>query len=65
VSTTTTTTLHLPRATGAIEPYTPGAPSPYEHPHDPPQTRVCFAAAHVVADPLAPGDPDGPAQLDW
>jgi hypothetical protein len=65
VSTTTTTTLNLPRPTGAIEPYTPGAPSPYEHPHDPPQTRVCFAAAHVVADPLAPGDPDGPAQLDW
>jgi hypothetical protein len=26
---------------------------------------VCYAAAHVVADPLAGGDPTGPAQLDW
>ena len=24
-----------------------------------------YAAAHVVADPLAGGDPTGPAQLDW
>ena len=30
-----------------------------------PRTRVCYAAAHVVADPLAGGDPTGPAQLDW
>jgi hypothetical protein len=30
-----------------------------------PRTRVAYAAAHVVADPLAPGDPTGPAQLDW
>jgi hypothetical protein len=61
----TATTLNLPREDGAIEPYTPGAPSPYETHHDPPRTRVCFAAAHVVADPLASGDPGGPAQLDW
>jgi hypothetical protein len=63
--TTTTTALNLPRASGAIEPYTPGPPSPYAATHDPPRTRVAFAAAHVVADPLAPGDPDGPARLDW
>src|ERR1700712_2962114 len=30
-----------------------------------PLSRVCYAAAHVVADPLAGGDPTGPAQLDW
>jgi hypothetical protein len=65
MSTTTATTLNLPRQSGAIAPYTPGAPSPYETHHDPPRSRVCFAAAHVVADPLAPGDPGGPAQLDW
>jgi hypothetical protein len=64
-STATTTALNLPRASGAIEPYSPGAPSPYTTPHPPSRTRVCFAAAHVVADPLAPGDPDGPARLDW
>ena len=59
------TALRLPRAGGAIEPYAPGAPSPYAPPPVPPRSRVAFAAAHVVADPLAPGDPDGPAQLDW
>jgi len=60
-----TTTLRLPRAGGAIEPYTPGAPSPYTEPHALARSRIAFAAAHVVADPLAGGDPDGPAQLDW
>jgi hypothetical protein len=65
MSTATTATLNLPRAHGAIEPYTPGPPSPYTTPHAPSRTRVAFAAAHVVADPLAPGDPDGPPQLDW
>ncbi|MEZ0292753.1 MAG: DUF993 family protein, partial [Solirubrobacteraceae bacterium] len=59
------TALRLPRASGAIEPYTPGAPSPYGPPAGPPRSRVAFAAAHVVADPLAAGDPGGPAQLDW
>ena len=65
MSTTTATALRLPRPNGAIESYSPGAPSPYTLAHDPPRSRVCFAAAHVVADPLAPGDPGGPAQLDW
>jgi hypothetical protein len=65
VSTTTAAALRLPRPNGAIEPYVPGLASPYTRPHAPSTTRVCFAAAHVVADPLAPGDPDGPAQLDW
>jgi hypothetical protein len=60
-----TTTLRLPREGGAIRPYTPGAPSPYEVPHAPARTRVAYAAAHVVADPLATRDPDGPARLDW
>lgn len=27
--------------------------------------RVVFSAAHVVADPFAPGDPSGPAAIDW
>ena len=65
MTTTATAALRLPRAGGAIEPYVPGPASPYTTPHTPSQTRVCFAAAHVVADPLAPGDPGGPAQLDW
>jgi hypothetical protein len=62
---TTALSLRLPREGGAVEPYAPGGPSPYTTPHAPPRSRICFAAAHVVADPLAPGDPDGPARLDW
>ena len=31
---------------------------------EPPRSRVAFAAAHVVADPLAYA-PGGPAVLDW
>jgi len=57
--------LRLPRADGTIEEFTPGEAGSYAPPPGPPRSRVCFAAAHVVADPLAPGDPDGPARLDW
>ncbi len=57
--------LTLPRAGGRLEPYEPThreAPAPTGAE---PRSRVCFAAAHVVADPLAGGDPTGPARLDW
>jgi hypothetical protein len=60
-----TTTLRLPREGGAVEAYTPGPPSPHAASHAPPRSRIAFAAAHVVADPLAPGDPGGPAWPDW
>jgi len=59
------TALRIPRADGAVHDFVPGAASPFAPPPGPPRSRVCFAAAHVVADPLAPGDPEGPAQLDW
>ena len=59
------TALRIPRADGALHDFTPGEASPFAPPPGPPASRVCFAAAHVVADPLAPGDPEGPAQLDW
>ena len=52
-------------AGGRLEPYEPTqreAPAPTGAE---PRSRVCFAAAHVVADPLAGGDPTGPARLDW
>jgi hypothetical protein len=35
-----------------------------EHPH-PFRSRVAFAAAHVVADPLADNTPGVPAAIDW
>ena len=58
-------TLTLPRADGSIETYTPELREPLPVLGAEPRSRVCYAAAHVVADPLAGGDPTGPAQLDW
>jgi hypothetical protein len=58
-----TAELRLPRADGGLEPYAVGDPGSFEA-GPPPSSRVAFAAAHVVADPLA-CDPDGPAVLDW
>jgi uncharacterized protein DUF993 len=57
--------LLLPRAGGVLESYEPAAREPLPVLGSEPRSRVCFAAAHVVADPLAGGDPTGPAQLDW
>ncbi len=53
-------TLRLPRAGGRLEPYTPGAPHGFPARAEPPRSRIAFAAAHVVADPLG-----GPGALDW
>ncbi|HET8630719.1 MAG TPA: dihydrodipicolinate synthase family protein [Thermomicrobiales bacterium] len=57
--------LLLPRADGTLAPYTPGAPVELPATAAPAQSRVAFAAAHVVCDPLAPGDPTEGAHLDW
>jgi hypothetical protein len=58
-------TITLPRPGGVLEDYEPLAREPLPVLGAEPRSRVCFAAAHVVADPLAGGDPTGPAQLDW
>jgi hypothetical protein len=57
--------LDLPRADGTLEPYTPGGPSPYPVSAHPPRTRVAYAAAHVVCDPLADNNPWLEAAVDW
>jgi hypothetical protein len=57
--------LTLPRAGGTLEPYAPTLREPLPVLGSEPRSRVCYAAAHVVVDPLAGGDPTGPAQLDW
>jgi Protein of unknown function (DUF993) len=59
-----TADLRLPRADGGLEPYSLREPEQFEAEGPPPSSRVAFAAAHVVADPLA-YDPDGRAVLDW
>jgi hypothetical protein len=60
------TTLKLPHADGRLAPYTLRAPTPWPSPAARPQwNRVAFAAAHVVAAPLAPVDPWQGAAIDW
>jgi len=56
--------LLLPVAGGSLERFVPGEPAAFERPSGPPSSRVFYAAAHVVADPLADGDSAG-AALDW
>ncbi|MCL6454710.1 MAG: dihydrodipicolinate synthase family protein [Alicyclobacillus sp.] len=57
--------LRLPGVNGRMESYRmSGTPIPVT-PSAPPQSRVAFAAAHVVADPLAPVDPSSACALDW
>ena len=57
-------TLYLPTAAGTVEPYTTGAPGNFAT-AKPPYPRVAYAAAHVVADPLAEQDPWLDAKVDW
>src|SRR3954469_25629609 len=58
-------TIVLPRADGTCMPYTAGHRAPL-----PPTTRrfssrIAYAAAHVVCDPLADCDPLSDSHLDW
>ena len=56
--------LLLPGADGSLERFVPGEPAAFEPPARPPSSRVFYAAAHVVADPLATAESAG-AALDW
>jgi hypothetical protein len=60
-----TTTLKLPRADGTLAPYTLGPPSTFRPPAGPLRSRVAYAAAHVVGDPLANINPTLDVALDW
>jgi hypothetical protein len=64
---TTLTTLRLPTEDGALVDYSVASEpvAAYEPPPSPPRSRVAYAAAHVVADPLAANGPGAPAALDW
>lgn len=57
-------TLRLPAADGSLTPYTTRAPQAFP-PASGRFTRTAFAAAHVVADPLAPADPWLEPAIDW
>src|SRR5947208_14211803 len=58
-------TIRLPRADGSITPYTMHEPVSWPAPTGPIRSRVAYAAAHVVCDPLADRDPLSDARLDW
>jgi uncharacterized protein DUF993 len=57
--------MRLPTPGGGLESYVPsGTPVPVT-PVAPARSRVAFAAAHVVADPLGGNAPGAPAVVDW
>ena len=59
------TGIRLPQADGTLREVALEAPRAWaEHPQ-PYETRVAFAAAHVVADPYAENVPGAPAAIDW
>jgi hypothetical protein len=57
--------LQLPRADGTLEAWTPGLPSAFPTSATPPRSRVAFAAAHVVSDPLVDVEPWLQPAVDW
>ncbi|MDT7696259.1 MAG: hypothetical protein QOI75_5626 [Pseudonocardiales bacterium] len=62
---TGTAELVLPGADGRLAPYRMlGRPLPTAA-GPPARSRIAYAAAHVVADPLADNTPGRPARLDW
>src|SRR5437764_2382319 len=58
-------TIMLPTNNRAFAPYTTGEPIVLTKGAAPKLNRVAFAAAHVVADPLADKDPWLDAAVDW
>ena len=60
-----TRTLRLPCADGTVAPYTLTGSRGVTAPSGPIQSRVAFAAVHVVADPLAAINPTLEVALDW
>ena len=57
-------TLNLPIAGGRLASYATKPPRNFPA-AKPPFNRIAYAAAHVVADPLADGDPWLDAAIDW
>ncbi|KAB2349770.1 dihydrodipicolinate synthase family protein [Actinomadura rudentiformis] len=57
--------LRLPTAEGGLEEYVTAEPRAWEHQGAQPARRIAYAAAHVVADPLADNGPGMPATVDW
>lgn len=57
--------LRLPGQDGTLSELTLREPTEWHRPSGPIRSRIAFAAAHVVADPMAPNGPGAPAAIDW
>ena len=55
----------LPAASGKLEAYELHEPVVWPHAESAPHSRIAYAAAHVVADPLGDNVPGAPAAIDW
>src|SRR6478672_2794343 len=57
--------LRLPGANRTFAEYTPGPAPSWPTPNGAFRSRVAYAAAHVVCDPLADNNPTLDASIDW
>ncbi len=57
--------LLLPKSDGSLQRYGVSGRSSFPSEAEPSRSRIAYAAAHVVADPLAEVDPSTEAALDW
>ena len=57
--------LSLPAEHRSLVSFAVRDPSNWTMPSSPIRSRIAYAAAHVVADPLDPGDPAETCSLDW
>src|SRR3984957_4855557 len=60
-----TTTIRLPKLDRSLETFRLSAPRDFPARLEGKLDRIAFSAAHVVADPLADGDPWLDAAIDW
>lgn len=58
-------TVTIPLEDGSLTRHELGDPARFERPAAPLESRRAFAAAHVVADPLAENTPTSGANVDW
>ena len=58
-------TLNLPSANGTLASFTLREPPTWSLPSGAFKSRIAFAAAHVVCDPLREFDASGSAPIDW
>ena len=57
--------LRLPGMDGTLAPYALAEPTDWTRPRQPLQSRVAYAAAHVVPMALADNTPGAPAVINW